>query len=77
MKDKLGAQDAVDAGLTTEVTLPEFPCPKCGIGMVDHRTHEEFRARIDIKICYSDKCRAIADWTSGSPVMTDRVYRPN
>ena len=77
MKDKLGAQDAVDAGISTQVAVPGNPCPKCGKDMVDHRTHEEFMARQDVRICTSDKCRAVADWTSGNPVLRVPADAPN
>jgi hypothetical protein len=77
MKDKATTTDAVSAGLVTDVIPPEHPCPKCGKAMVDHRTHEQFMARLDIRICSSEKCRTIADWTSGAPVLTGQVYAPN
>jgi len=69
--DHTSATDAVFAGLSTEVTLPEFPCPKCSKAMKDNNTREMLVEGKNMRICSDPACRAQADWSTGAGILTD------
>lgn len=67
MGDSVGTSDKVMAGISTEVTTPEFPCPECGKATKDNNTIESHEAGLNLRICSSKSCRYKADWSTGSP----------
>jgi len=77
MKDNTSATDYVEAGLSTEVVPPDFPCPRCGKEMGDNRTYEQRMAGMVVKICSVRACNTEADWTSGTPVVMGAAAAPN
>lgn len=64
-KDDIGSTDHVEVGLSTDVTPPEFPCPRCGGPSKDNSSIDELRAGKKLRICANRSCRAKTDWTSG------------
>lgn len=75
-QDKVSSTDHVEAGLSTQVVAPEHPCPVCTKAMKDHSSYEDRMAERSIRICSIESCRAIADWTSGSPVLISTSGSP-
>lgn len=68
-KDAVASIDQVEAGLSTNITIPEHSCPICGKAMKDNNSREDLEAGRDLRICSNRACRAKADWTSGVGVM--------